>query len=338
MSFDPNAAASHDSGIFGLPYTVEDAALVLIPVPWEATTSYGGGTAKGPSAILQASKQVDLFDLHFGNFFMSGIAMLPESAEVKEWNTLSKEAASVVIELQDIYLPDVQDALAIVNHRSELLNNYVYEQTKILLSAGKKVGLVGGDHSTPFGAIRAFLEAYPDMGILHIDAHADLRDSYEGFNHSHASIMHNVITKTPLAKLVQVGIRDFCDGEFEFINANQHRIKTFYDAQLAEAKFAGQSWSTLCDDIISHLPREVYISFDIDGLDPRYCPNTGTPVPGGLEFQEVLYLFRKLKASGRRIIGFDLNEVSPSESNDADEWDANVGARLLYKLCGLMLA
>src|SRR3990167_854154 len=154
---------------------------------------------------------------------------------------MTKEAASVVIELQDIYLPDVQDALAIVNHRSELLNNYVYEQTKILLSAGKKVGLVGGDHSTPFGAIRAFLEAYPDMGILHIDAHADLRDSYEGFNHSHASIMHNVITKTPLAKLVQVGIRDFCDGEFEFINANQHRIKTFYDAQLAEAKFAGQS-------------------------------------------------------------------------------------------------
>jgi len=343
MPFDPNAAASNDSGVFGLPFTKEESALVLLPVPWEATTSYGGGTANGPRAIEKASKQIDLFDLELGNFFNAGIYMLPESEEVRKWNDMAKEAASLVIELHDEALPDVINALATVNILSQQLNNYVYQQTNTLLHEGKLVGLLGGDHSSPFGAIRAFLERYPAMGILHIDAHADLRDAYEGFNYSHASIMHNVITRTSLNTLVQVGIRDFCETEFDFINAHADRIKTFYDIHLANAKLNGKHWSQLCDDIISHLPQEVYISFDIDGLDPRYCPHTGTPVPGGLDFHDVLFLFKKVIESGRKIIGFDLNEVSPGETyageaeDTAAEWDANVGARLLYKLCGLTL-
>ncbi|TAK77431.1 MAG: agmatinase [Gammaproteobacteria bacterium] len=318
--FDPNAAAAEDSGIFGLPFSPAEAKLVLVPVPWEATTSYGGGTSKGPEAILQASKQVDLFDIDLGNFFEAGIAMLDIPQHVLEWNTLAQEQ----------HQPEA------VNAYSDKLNQHVYAETKRLLAQGKLVGLVGGDHSTPFGAIQAFLEKHPQMGILHIDAHADLRNAYEGFEYSHASIMHNVITKTSLSKLVQVGIRDFCEEEFNFIHDHANRITTFFDAAMTEEKMHGKHWSAICDDIIQHLPQDVYVSFDIDGLDPRFCPHTGTPVPGGLDFSEVLYLFKKVVQSGRKIIGFDLNEVSPG--NAADEWDANVGARILYKLCGWTLS
>jgi len=267
QNFDPNAASSKDSGIFGLPFTVAEAQLVLLPIPWEATTSYGGGTSLGPQAIFNASKQVDLYDYELGNFFTAGIAMADESTDVQEWNIAARQSAlQVIAAMGTDDLVKQQPAVAAVNEYSIKLNNYVYTETKNYLSQGKLVGLVGGDHSTPFGAIQAFLEKYPTMGVLHIDAHADMREAYEGFEHSHASIMYNLITKTPLNKLVQVGIR-------------------------------------------------------------------------------ALYLIKKVVKSGRTIIGFDLNEVSPGntkkiESDEPDpsaEWDANVGARILYKLCGWTL-
>jgi agmatinase len=328
-TFNPNEAAALDSGIFGLPYQAAEAQLILIPVPWEATTSYGGGTSRGPQAILAASRQIDVFDLELGKFYEAGIAMLDEDPLILKCNQAAQEAS-------------VDE----INAFSEEVNRAVYLQTKALLAQGKLVGLVGGDHSTPFGAIQAFLEKYPRMGILHFDAHADLRKAYEGYEHSHASIMYNVMTKTPLSKLVQVGIRDFCEEEYDFIQASQGKIVTFFDALLAEQKAQGKSWAALCEEIIKILPAEVYVSFDIDGLDPRFCPHTGTPVPGGLDFREALQLLKAVLQSGRKIIGFDLNEVSPGVSthNDssepldsAGEWDANVGARLLYKLCGYTL-
>ncbi len=343
--FNPNAAATADSGIFGLPFTPEEAELVLLPVPWEATTSYGGGTSKGPQAILQASKQIDLFDHELGNFYEAGIALLPESKDVVRWNEQARKAAQTVIAAGGIeHHPELHTALSEVNAYSDKLNRYVHAETKRLLLEGKRVGLVGGDHSSPFGAILAFLEHYPDMGILHFDAHADLRCAFEGFDYSHASIMYNVITQTALPKLVQVGIRDFCEEEFDFIQQHKDRITTMFDSDLDEQKMNGTPWAVICDAIVADLPSEVYVSFDIDGLDPRFCPHTGTPVAGGLDFREALYLLKKVVQSGRTIIGFDLNEVSPGivdstpgEIDVAAEWDANVGARLLYKLCGFCL-
>lgn len=333
-NFDPNAAALKDSGIFGLPFTTVEAQLVILPVPWEVTTSYGGGTSLGPQAIFKASMQVDLYDLELGNFFEAGIAMIEESAEVTQWNETGRQIAAGVIAAggagSDTQLLKAVNA---VNQYSEKLNDYVYTQTKYWLAQGKQIGILGGDHSTPFGAIQAFLEQYPEMGILHFDAHADMRKAYEGFEHSHASIMYNVVAKTKLQKLVQVGIRDFCEEELQFIQHHPDRVITFFDSALYDKKMAGATWGAICDEIIRHLPQQVYVSFDIDGLDPRFCPHTGTPVPGGLDLREALYLLKKVAQSGRKIIGFDLNEVSPG----ADEWDANVGARLLYKLCGWTL-
>jgi len=337
MTFDPNAAAQPGSGVFGLPHSAEQAQVVLIPAPFEATTSYGGGTADGPAAIRAASAQVDLFDIETGKPYEAGIHMFPEHAALRAWSDAGKRAALPVIEAGGAHGdPALLAALAQVNAASEQVNAWVYAETQKWLRAGKRVGLIGGDHATPFGCIRAHAEANPGMGVLHLDAHADLRVAYEGFTWSHASIMHNVMTRIPqVAKLVQVGIRDFCEEEFLQIERSGGRITTFFDAQLAAERFEGVTWRQQLSRVVEALPGEVYLSFDIDGLDPVLCPHTGTPVPGGLSFHQATAMVAAVVQSGRRIVGFDINEVAPGP--DGDDWDANVAARLLYKLIGFML-
>ncbi len=332
-SFDPNAAALPDSGIFGLPFTPDDAKVVLVPVPFEATTSYGGGTVEGPNAILSASKQVDLFDLDYGKPYEAGIAMLDEAPDVRVWNDEAKHLAAPIIAAGGTLADPAP--LARVNELSQKMNAWVYETTKRWLERRKIVGVVGGDHSTPYGCIRAYAERYPKLGILHLDAHADLRDAYEGFTWSHASIMFNVMKTLPNVKrLVQVGIRDFGEAEFDFIQQSEGRIHTFFDARLSRARLDGQPWREQVDAIVDELPQDVYLSWDIDGLEPTLCPHTGTPVPGGLSFAQATALLDGVLRAGKRIVGFDLNEVAPGPSG---EWDGNVAARLLYKMIGATL-
>lgn len=334
LAFDPNAPASLDSGVYGLPFTPDEAKVVLIPVPFEATTSYGGGTADGPQAILDASRQVDLFDIETGKPYEPGISMLPISAEVRAWNDEAKALAAPIVESGGA---DVDEAaLAKVNAFSEKMNDWVYARTKEWLAKGKIVGVVGGDHSVPFGSIKACAEAFPGLGVLHLDAHADLRDAYEGFTWSHASIMFNVVTRVPeVSRLVQVGIRDFGEAEFNMIRNSNGRIHTFFDLRLAKARLDGMPWREQVDAICSQLPDNVYLSWDIDGLEPTLCPGTGTPVPGGLSFVQAIALLEGVVRAGKKIVGFDLNEVAPGA--DGNEWDGNVGARLLYKMIGWTL-
>ena len=317
QNFDPDAAAGDESGIYGLPFTPEDSRVVIVPVPFEATTSYGGGTSKGPAAVLEASKQVDLFDHETGRPYAAGIAMLGIPDDILRWNDDAKDAPADK-----------------VNAYGDRVNEWVYEQTRALLDAGKMPVILGGDHSVPFGAIRAYAERYPALGILHLDAHADLRDAYEGFTWSHASIFHNVMTKIAgVGRLVQVGVRDLGQAERQMIDDSNGRIVTFYDADLAARKEQGVAFASLADEIVAALPNDVYLSWDIDGLDPTLCPGTGTPVPGGLSWNEAIGLLRALVRAKKRIVGLDLCEVSPGET----EWDANVGARLLYKMIGFAL-
>jgi agmatinase len=336
MEFDPSVTASHKVGIFGLPATRNAARLILLPVPWEVTTSYGGGTSEGPEAILKASPQIDLFDLETGAAYEAGYHMLPVPEKLKALNgRLRPLALEVRSELEETGKLGAkgQKALAEVNSGCDEMVEWVFSHTRDLLKEGKLVGLIGGDHSSPEGAIRAVSESCNgEFGVLHIDAHADLREEYQGFKHSHASIMNNVMRAGWKPEmLVQVGIRDFCQEEYELIRGRKD-IKTFFDIELKRELLAGTNWSALCRQIIDALPKQVYISFDIDGLSPEFCPHTGTPVPGGLSFDQALYLFSALVKSGRRIVGFDLNEVAPG--SDGNEWDGNVGARLLFKLCG----
>ncbi len=221
-----------------------------------------------------------------------------------------------------------------VNAGGLFLNAWVYEQTKDLLDAGKLVAVLGGDHSTPLGYFKAIAEKHGGFGILQIDAHCDLRAGYENFKYSHASVMYNALEEIPqLQKLVQVGIRDYCEEEFDYIQNSNGRVITFFDKDIKEAQYEGIAWQTIVDRIIKDLPQKVFISFDIDGLDPKLCPHTGTPVQGGFETEQIFYLFKKLMQSGRQLVGFDLNEVGVSQ----DEWDENVGARCLFKLCNMLV-
>ncbi len=333
MPFDPNARAGNDAGIFGLPYTAAESRLIFIPVPWEATTSYGGGTSKGPAAILEASKQVDLYDIETGKAYENGYHMLKIDNSLKTLNSQAKKLANQVRSFEDKGAPTkkIEALQKQVNKMSDKLNESVYKKAKEQLAKNKLVALIGGDHSTPYGIIRAVSEKHNrDFGILHIDAHHDLRERYEGFTHSHASIMFNIMESDfAPKKLVQVGIRDFSEQEKDY--AKQNDVSVFYDTEVQYRKADGEPWAKIAKDIVSKLPKNVYVSFDIDGLSPFFCPHTGTPVPGGLDYPEALYLLKALKESGKKIVGFDLNEVAPGKDN---EWDANVGARLLYKMAG----
>jgi len=327
--FDPNGFGIQGN-LFGLPYTPATAELVIMPVPWEVTVSYHTGTARGPQAVLDASWQVDLCLKHIPDAWKYPVSMLSVPRDLYEESKRLRQLAQK--QVQSVRAGhSTQDGLIFtkVNEGCETLNIYIRSVATQLLDSGKTVGLLGGDHSTPLGLMRALADKYSDFGILHIDAHADLRRAYEGFAYSHGSIMYNALKLPTLSRLVQVGIRDFCEDELQLIRSDS-RIKTFFDQDLKEQQYTGQSWDRLADEIIDELPENVYVSFDIDGLDPKLCPNTGTPVPGGLEFEQALMLIRKVATTGRRIIGFDLNEVSPAPNND---WDANVGARLLYRLC-----
>ena len=222
-----------------------------------------------------------------------------------------------------------------VNEGGILLNNWVYQQTKALLDDDKLVGLLGGDHSVPLGFMKALSEKHSEFGVLQIDAHCDLRNGYEGITYSHASIMYNALNEiSQLKKLVQVGIRDYSQGEWEFLLNNKNRVTTYLDKNIRTRQYEGETFKQIVQEIVAQLPEKVYISFDIDGLDPKLCPNTGTPVQGGFETEQVFYLFDAVHKAGKKIIGFDLCEVSTSETG----WDANVGARILFKLCNLLVA
>ena len=206
------------------------------------------------------------------------------------------------------------------------------------LDKGKLVVALGGDHSSAFGLQSAVAERNEGLGVLQVDAHADLRGGYEGFRWSHASAMRNLLDRCPsVERLVQVGIRDFSDGEMQVIRESGGRIRTFFDADLKQRLDEGEPWAPIARSIVSHLPRRIHVSFDVDGLDPSLCPGTGTPVPGGLSFDQAMGLLRAIVESGRRVEGIDLVEVSIGPEGRDGEWDANVGARLLYKLIGFGL-
>jgi agmatinase len=338
--FDPNSASNPRNNIFGLPFSEEDAALVILPVPWEVTVSYGAGTSRAADHIFSASMQVDLFDQESGNAWRKGFYMRPTDRKIlMKSDYLRKEAELFIDYTSKGELVEnntfMCKSLKEINEGSVNLNRWVYEQTRDLLAKGKLVVILGGDHSTPLGYFRAIGEKFGQFGILQIDAHCDLRKSFENFTYSHASVMYNALNEIPeISRLVQIGVRDYCEEEYVYIQNHQDRISTFFDKDIKERQYEGQSWKQIADDIIAQLPDLVYISFDIDGLDPKLSRHTGTPVPGGFDMEQIVYLVRRLIQSGKKFIGFDLDEIGVGETG----WDANVGARILWKLCNLLVA
>ncbi|RQO30593.1 agmatinase [Taibaiella sp. KBW10] len=341
-NFDPNSVGLKDNNIFGLPTTEENASLIIIPAPWEVTVSYRAGTSRGPEQIMEASLQIDLYDPDGIDAWKKGYYLLPVDKNIKKKSDYLRSCSELIISALSEGAPidcnnQLCQKLKEVNEGGHIFKEWIKNLTLEYIEKGKTVVMVGGDHSTPLGYIQALATKHKDFGILQIDAHADLRIAYEGFTYSHASIMYNVLEEVPeVTKLVQVGIRDYCDEELSIINNNK-RVQTFFDKDIKERLYEGDTWKAIVTDIVDSLPQKVYLSFDIDGLDPKLCPNTGTPVPGGFEVEQIFYLFKKLKESKREVIGFDLNEVSSGEHTH-DCIDPLVGARVLYKMCNILMS
>lgn len=311
--------------LFGLPYTVDQASLVIVPVNLDVTVSYNEGTSSAPARILDESTQLDLSIPGVAAPWKLKVAIDSPVLWVAK-NATSRQSAKSIIDSLENGKEIAPEHLFQVNNYCAEVHERVEQVCMTHLERGKLVAILGGDHSAPLGLIRT-LSSHHDFGILQIDAHMDLRSAYEGFEFSHASIMHNALKCDGVKSLTQVGIRDYCEEEELLCEKSSKTIHTFFDEVMFNEREQGHSWSRQVIAIVATLPQKVYISFDVDGLDPSLCPHTGTPVPGGMTFNEVVYLLKEIVASGRSIIGFDLCEVGD------DRWDANVGARVLYRLC-----
>ena len=318
-TFDPNAAAVADSGISGLPCTAEEAQIIIIPVEWELTTSYNRGTVDGPATIMEASLQVDLCHHDYPDLWQKGIWMDEFPKELRELHDqLAPMSEEIINALYEGTIEDdpkhYADLYALIESSTEKKNAWLRE--RIAYWYHQYLNSIGVEY-----------------GILHADAHCDLREAFEGFKYSHASIFYNTLKFENVKKLVQVGIRDYCHQEKALVESQPNRIKVFFDRDCRRRMYEGVTWKSIVDEMVAALPEKVYLSIDIDALDPKLCPNTGTPVPGGLEYEELMYLLNRIREAGKDIIGFDLCEVSPSP--DGGDWDGNVGARVLFHLCGV---
>lgn len=264
--------------------------IVILSAPFEKTVSYGKGTANGPKEILKASHYVEFYDEELDRelVFEKGIATLPE-----------------------LKFKDMSTKKGI---------NKIYKQVKKLIADNKFVVTLGGEHSLSSAPAEAHFEAYENLSVLQIDAHSDFRDEYEGSKYSHASVMARVAEFTK--DIVQVGIRAQCIEESKFIKENG--IKTYYMRDIRTGKH-GEDWQ---QRVLDDLKENVYVTFDVDGLDPSVITATGTPEPGGLLWDETMNLFRMI-GEKKNIVGFDVVELAPSKYHESSSF---VTAKLVYKL------
>ena len=319
--------------IFGQTSSYEESKVALLGVPWEVTTSYLSGTVHGPQWIQKASSQLDFFDPKFqSNPSQQGIYL--QHLKFPQQDHL-RLLASQFIESNKKQSPT---NLKTVNTGCHQMVEIVQQHIKKILDDKKICGLIGGDHSVSEGALLEIGKKYKgDFGLLHFDAHADMRKAYQDFTHSHASVMYNVLQQLhPPKALVQVGIRDLCEEEFKRISENNH-VHCFFDYEIKRRLFEGENWKAITQDIVQKLPSLVYVSLDVDVLTWSYAPHTGCPVPGGLTYDQIIFLLEEVKSQNKKIIGFDVVEVAKPSVLCSGEWDGNVGARLVYKLCGLSL-
>jgi len=279
--------------------SLEKSRIVVVSAPYEYTVSYGGGTENGPKGILEASQYVEFYDDETDReiCFEQGIASLRP------------------IDFEGVNGKAVLDK--------------IYEQVRAMLELDKFVVTLGGEHTISTAPIKAHFERYPDMSILHFDAHSDLRDEYEGTKYSHASIMARVMEFFPPRRLTQVGIRAQCKEEADFIK--QNGVNTFYASAIRRG-LHGEDWQKR---VVESLGDEIYVTFDVDYFDPSIMPATGTPEPDGFLYNETLEVFREIRRAGKRIIGLDVNELAPIEQLSHPDI---LSARLIYKILNFVFS
>jgi agmatinase len=323
--------------LFGVTCPLEEASVVIIPVPWEVTVSARSSTSLGPESILKASYELSSMDHRdISSIQKLGVALLPIAHDWKRVSDTLRHHTVRYIHAMEAGFGKYhlkKGMVKKVEDHAYQLKEEVKAKALAYLREDKLVGILGGDHSVPLGLIEALAKFHNNFGVLQIDAHPDLRKAYCGFKYSHASIMHNVLKLPHIIKVIQVGLRHCTAEELQVISAEEGRVFPFFDYDLKRKRFQGITWKQICTTIVNTLPERIYISFDIDGLDAKFCPSTGTPVPGGLELDEACYLFEKIVEAGKTIVGFDLCEVAPGERMG---WDAQVGSRILCKMVVMM--
>lgn len=332
--------------IFWFPFTSEEVELVLVPVPWDVTTSDRPGTVNAPEQILDASTRLDFFDEDYLDWWKNWVYLYEIPQQIKSLSVETRPKAAKLIEAQEKGIDINSDTqlkrlLDEVNIACSQMITWVQVTTEFWLSEWKLVWLIWGDHSVPLGFYQSLAKQHKSFWILHIDAHCDLREEdgkpgYEGFTYSHASIMANAIACIPqIEKIHQVWIRDCSEDEVLFVANSAGKVKIFSNDALSREAFFWTSWEATCKKIVADLPQKVHISFDIDGLKPSLCPDTGTPVAWGFEVAQIKFLLQVLLESGKQIIGFDLVEVSNGSSDNVI--NAKVGADVLKMLCWKIL-
>lgn len=265
----------------------DKSKVVVLPVPYDGTVTGQPGTRNGPRAIIEASRCLEFYDEETGkNPSDIGICTL--------------------------------DELEVVDDAGKTAQR-VYQAAKALLDDQKKVVMIGGEHSISSGAVKAHKEKYQDLTVLHLDAHADLRDELAENKHNHGCVARRI---SEICPVVSVGIRSIAEEEAEFV-ASSDRVKIFFAKDIQKSS----SWM---DSVVKELGKNVYITIDLDSLDPSIMPAVGTPQPGGLGWYQVLELMRKV-AEAKNVVGFDVVELMPIPGNHAPDV---VAAKLVYKLVG----
>ena len=310
-----------------------DADLVIVSAPWSVTSDYGHGATYTPDAVIDASAYSNLYDVESGFSAEGRVATAEIDYNIQEYSEhLGRDAERIANRSFDGATPGVEYATRKVKHINEgfaEMHKSIYKQTKHWVSQGKTVAVIGGDHSVSLGAVKAMAECYNDLGVLFIDAHADYAQEGETFAYSHRTIARNIVEEIPsVSRLVEVGVRDIDKAELDLLLAND-KVELFLAERVAAKRFEGESWGNLCREMVEKLPQKVYVSLDIDALKIEFCTHTNSPVPGGMTFDEVVYLVNCVVKSGREIVGFDITEVV---SNIDDKMDAIVAVRLLTKM------
>lgn len=265
------------------PYGSEDfAKIVILPVPFDLTSTYKTGSKKGPEALIEASRNMELYDI-----------------ETKF----------------EVYKNGIYTSPPIRATTSEEMLEQTYKKTHELLKREKFVVMIGGEHSISYASIKAHAEQYGNLTVLQLDAHADLQPSYENNPWSHASVMARVKEIPEVSDIVSVGIRSMSNEEVPFINYS----KTFFSHLL------NREW---IEDVLKHLQGPIYITFDLDVFDSGIMPSTGTPEPGGLDWNQALHLLKRV-IQEKHVVGFDVVELCPNPQNIAPDY---LAAKLIYKI------
>ena len=330
QDYDPNGIGKNNGNFLGLPQ-LSHPAVEFLAVPFAVTVSYGGGTQDGPENVLSASTQLDVSLPGLERPWELGFAWKTIGGDWRGQHAEARHYAEQIIEQLESgeeLKTEHRERQKMIEALGDSVRSSVTKEVGRCLDAGAFPVLVGGEHAVSLGCYDAAARQ-GDFGILQLDAHMDLREAYEGFKYSHASVMYNAIKEIPqLQTLAQVGIRDWCPAEAELVARSEGRIQVWYDYEMQAQALAGEAFVKTIQPIIAALPQRVWISFDIDGLDPSLCAHTGTPVPGGLSFAQALHLCLAVLDSGREIIGLDMVEVA----GQPHEFEGAVAARLVYAI------